>query len=74
MNQRRLNHGYLLILAALTGVALTGIAVIIFVLENWWARIGAFFGVGAFVLLVSMGVTFWFGGLANRSVGEPPSD
>jgi len=65
MKQRRLDHWYLVILAALTGVALSGIAVIIFVLESWWARIGVFFGVGSFVLLVFMGVTFWFGGLAN---------
>lgn len=73
MNQRRLNHGYLFILAALTGVALIGIALIIFVVESWLARIGVFLGVGSFVLLVFMGVTFWFGGLANSHVGEPPS-
>ena len=70
MNQRRLNHWYLVILAVLTGVALSGIAVIIFVLESWWARIGVFFGVGAFVMLVFMGVTFWFGGLANNPSTE----
>ena len=66
MASRRLNHWYLVILAVLTGVALSGIAVMIFVAQAWWARLAVFFGVGGFVVFVFMGVTFWFGGDAGQ--------
>jgi hypothetical protein len=63
---KKLNLIFLAAMAGLIIIGLGTLAICIWILESWWARVGLCLGVGCFLMMVFYGAVFWLAALANR--------